>query len=104
MKNPSRNISEDFRKRLHQKNILKSSLFSARIEGNPLASEDLPSLEVELNNINNPNLPPRQEEIYFIIKEHRLVSFDFIKRRFLKIPSRTLRYDLKKLAENKYIT
>lgn len=48
-------------------------------------------------------LPPRQEEIYQIIKDHRVVSFDFVKRRFLKIPKRTLRYDLKKLADNGYI-
>lgn len=44
-------------------------------------------------------LPPRQEEIYFIIKEHTVVSFDNIRRRFLKVPERTLRYDLKKLVE-----
>lgn len=44
-------------------------------------------------------LPPRQEEIYLIIKEHTVVSFDNIRRRFLKVPERTLRYDLKKLTE-----
>ncbi len=44
-------------------------------------------------------LPPRQEEIYSIIKEHKIVSFDIIRRRFLKIPERTLRYDLKKLQD-----
>lgn len=44
-------------------------------------------------------LPPRQEEIYLIIKEHIVVSFDNIRRRFLKVPERTLRYDLKKLVE-----
>ncbi|MEK7633647.1 MAG: Fic family protein, partial [Patescibacteria group bacterium] len=44
-------------------------------------------------------LPPRQEEIYLIIKEHKTVSFDNIRRRFLKVPERTLRYDLKKLAD-----
>lgn len=49
------------------------------------------------------NIPPRQEEIYTIIKEHTIVSFDFIKRRFLKIPDRTLRYDLKKLQDQNYI-
>ncbi len=48
-------------------------------------------------------LPPRQEELFNIIKEHRLVSFDFLRRRFLKIPSRTLRYDLKKMADKKFI-
>ncbi len=44
-------------------------------------------------------LPPRQEEIYLIIKEHTIVSFDNIRRRFLKVPERTLRYDLKKLID-----
>ena len=44
-------------------------------------------------------LPPRQEEIYLIIKEHTIVSFDNIRRRFLKVPERTLRYDLKKLSD-----
>lgn len=45
------------------------------------------------------NLPLRREEIYNIINDHRIVSFDFIKRRFLRVPERTLRYDLKKLCE-----
>lgn len=48
-------------------------------------------------------LPPRQEELYYVIKEHRMVSFDFLRRRFLKVPSRTLRYDLKKLTDKKHI-
>jgi Fic family protein len=48
-------------------------------------------------------LPLRQEEIYSIIKDHQTVSFDFVKRRFLKIPERTLRYDLKKLQDKKII-
>ena len=44
-------------------------------------------------------LPPRQEEIYNIIKDHNIVSFDQIHRRFLKVSPRTLRYDLKKLLD-----
>jgi len=48
-------------------------------------------------------LPLRQEEIYFIIKDHRMVSFDNIRRRFLNVPERTLRYDLKKLQDKKII-
>ena len=44
-------------------------------------------------------LPPRQEEILAIINDHVDASFDFIKRRFFNVPARTLRYDLKKLAE-----
>ena len=58
---------------------------------------------VELGGNGSVLLPPRQEEIYNTIKDHRLVSFDFIRRRFLKVPERTLRYDLKRLAETNFI-
>lgn len=45
-------------------------------------------------------LLPRRAEILNIIQEQRLVSFDQIRRRFLAINERTLRYDLKKLQES----
>lgn len=48
-------------------------------------------------------LPPRQEEILNIIKDHVVVSFDMIRRRFLQVPERTLRWDLKKLLDKKLI-
>jgi len=60
-------------------------------------------LKSELDNRNKIYLPPRQEEILQIVKEHNVVSFDFIRRRFLKIPARTLRWDLKKLIDIKLI-
>jgi len=44
-------------------------------------------------------LLPRRAEIYNIIKDHKLVQFDQIKRRFVKVNPRTLRYDLKKLQD-----
>lgn len=44
-------------------------------------------------------LLPRRAEILNIIKEHNLVNFDTLRRRFLEINERTLRYDLKKLAD-----
>lgn len=44
-------------------------------------------------------LLPRRAEIFQIIREQNLVAFDTIRRRFLKINERTLRYDLKKLAD-----
>jgi len=44
-------------------------------------------------------LLPRRAEIFNIIKDLKLVRFDQIKRRFDKINSRTLRYDLKKLQD-----
>jgi len=48
-------------------------------------------------------LLPRRREILEIIKDHRMVSFDFIRRRFMKIPESSLHYDLKKLLEGKFI-
>lgn len=60
-------------------------------------------IEQEINKKTIIYLPPRQEEILNIIRDHNNVTFDFIRRRFLKIPPRTLRFDLKKLAEKKVI-
>ncbi|MBI4096694.1 MAG: Fic family protein [Candidatus Levybacteria bacterium] len=57
----------------------------------------------ELLKENNPFLPPRQEEMLNIIKDQVIVSFDMIRRRFLQVPERTLRYDLKKLFDKKLI-
>lgn len=48
-------------------------------------------------------LLPRRAELYRIIKEQRLINFDSIHRRFLKINDRTLRYDLKKLQDQGFI-
>lgn len=48
-------------------------------------------------------LLPRRLEILSIIKDHKIVPFDTIKRRFLKINDRTLRYDLKKLQDAGFI-
>ncbi|MDP2638145.1 MAG: Fic family protein [Candidatus Levybacteria bacterium] len=44
-------------------------------------------------------LLPRRAEILNIIKDQRLVNFDQIRRRFFAVNERTLRYDLKKLAD-----
>lgn len=45
-------------------------------------------------------LLPRRAEILNIIKDQKLVSFDQIRRRFLGVNERTLRYDLKKLQDS----
>lgn len=55
--------------------------------------------EVAIQPKDNLLLPPRRDEIYQIIKEHRMLSFDTLRRRFLSVPERTLRYDLKKLTD-----
>jgi len=49
------------------------------------------------------SLLPRRLEILYIIRDHKLVSFDFLQRRFLLVNPRTLRYDLKKLADTGFI-
>ena len=48
-------------------------------------------------------LLPRRQEILNTIREHKQVSFDFIRRRFLAIPASTLRYDLRQLAKQNLI-
>ncbi len=67
-------------------------------------SEDVKSqITVELAKKEQVILPPRQEEIYRIITDHKVASIDVIRRRFLKVPERTLRYDLKKLQEKSLV-
>jgi len=49
------------------------------------------------------NLLPRRAEILSIIKEHKMVSFDFLARRFQLVPKRTLHYDLAQLCSGQYV-
>ncbi len=49
-------------------------------------------------------LPPRRREIVEIIRDQRMVSLDFLHRRFLKVSPRLLSYDLKKLREEGYLS
>lgn len=44
-------------------------------------------------------LLPRRAEILNIIREQKIVNFDTIHRRFLKVNPRTLRFDIKKLLD-----
>ncbi|MBF8249694.1 MAG: Fido protein [Candidatus Levybacteria bacterium] len=60
-------------------------------------------INMETSKEAHPFLPPRQEEIFNIIKDQIIVSFDMIRRRFMQVPERTLRYDLKKLLDRKLI-
>ena len=48
-------------------------------------------------------LLPRRQEIYHIIKDHHMVTFDFIHRRFAQIPRSTLHYDLSQLRNQSLI-
>lgn len=48
-------------------------------------------------------LLPRRAEIFNIIKEHGMVNFDQIRRRFMAVNERTLRYDIKKLVDSGFV-
>ncbi len=48
-------------------------------------------------------LLPRRTEILNIIKDHRIINFDQIRRRFMAVNERTLRYDLKKLTDAGFV-
>jgi Fic family protein len=48
-------------------------------------------------------LPPRRRELVQIIRDHQMVSLDFLHRRFLEIAPRLLRYDLFQLAKDGHI-
>lgn len=49
------------------------------------------------------SLLPRRAEILAIIKDHKIANFDCIRRRFLNVNARTLRYDLMKLCQDGFI-
>lgn len=53
--------------------------------------------------ISEDNLLPRRFEILQVIRDHKILSFDQIRRRFLAVNQRTLRYDLKSLTDNEFI-
>lgn len=69
--------------------------------------EESEKLKNHINEFTNSSdedfLLPRRHEILNIIKDHTTVSFDQIQRRFLKIPARTLRYDIKQLEKQGFI-
>lgn len=48
-------------------------------------------------------LLPRRKEILDIIRDHEVVSLDFIARRFYKVSDRMIRYDLEKLEKSGYV-
>lgn len=49
------------------------------------------------------NLLPRRAEIVDIIRDHNMVSFDFLARRFVAVPKSTLHFDIKQLMKGNYI-
>lgn len=49
------------------------------------------------------SLSPRRREIFEIIKDHPFSSFNFLSRRFSKVNTKTLHYDLGKLQKKGFI-
>ena len=49
------------------------------------------------------SLAPRRREILEIVRDHQMVSFDFLHRRFMNINPRLLAYDLKFLIDHGHI-
>lgn len=49
------------------------------------------------------NLLPRRKEIYLVVKDHPMCSFNFIQRRFMGVNLKTLHYDLKKLQDENLV-
>jgi len=48
-------------------------------------------------------LLPRRREILETIRDHKMVSFDFIRRRFVNVPDSTLHYELQQLMKHGFI-
>ena len=46
------------------------------------------------------HLSPRRAEIMHLIEDHKLITFDFLARRFRAVPPRTLHFDLSQLAKD----
>jgi DNA-binding transcriptional ArsR family regulator len=68
------------------------------------AAENAKKLFLEKREFDNTDLLlPRRKEILILIREHKMMNFDQLRRRFIKINERTLRYDLKKLQDAKLI-
>lgn len=56
-----------------------------------------------VNKLRERKLLPVRYELLQVIKEHHLVSFDFLRRRFMGLSERLLRYHLKKLQDEGFI-
>lgn len=65
----------------------------------------LKRVEQQSDSVNNLiSLTPRRQELVEIIQDHKIVSLDFLCRRFITVDPRLLRYDLKYLMDNGYVS
>jgi predicted transcriptional regulator len=65
--------------------------------------EELLEKKKNSSKIRERSLSPRRYEMLQTIKDHKSVSFDFLKRRFMGVSGRMLRYDLKFLQDKGFI-
>jgi len=56
-----------------------------------------------MNSFSDKNLLPKRQAILDIIRDHQMVSLNFIQRRFITTPARTLRYHLQELTKQGFI-
>jgi len=70
----------------------------SQIEEKKVLLENLSQKKVE-----EESLLPRRREILNTVRDHEIVSSDFIRRRFLMVSPRMIRYDLKQLEKNGFI-
>lgn len=74
------------------------------LNGLRVALNEAVQVRQEIGELNREDLlPPRRYEILGIIRDHRQVSFEFVRRRFLAVSDRLLRYDLKKLQDAGFV-
>lgn len=68
-----------------------------------LTSADKILEKISKKNIDEETLLPRRQEILYLIKDHKLLTLDAIRRRFLMVTPRMIRYDLKQLEKAGFI-
>lgn len=77
-----------------------SNYLEFMLEAIAIAADDAKSLVLEKKDSEPADyLLPRRAEILNIVKDQKLINFDQIRRRFIRVNERTLRYDLKKLQD-----
>lgn len=69
---------------------------------NDKAKEIIDELSIKKTSLDD-LLLPRRKEILDVVRDHEIMSLDSLRRRFLKVSPRMIRYDLKKLEEQGYI-
>lgn len=86
--------------------LIQNNLKAFKFLKYPKDHKEILQLLVETANLirGGEELSPKRQEIIETIKDHGTVSADFLHRRFMAVNPRLLRYDLKFLVDNGYIS